>query len=211
MDETDPSFHMFRDDLLELLPEVSLCSEVDDGYEWTLSGEGCFSVHSCYELFLSGAYADSVCQEETANALVSLWKVEAPPELLFFGWRVLLNRMATKDQLFKRSIITKRNDSLCVFSKSQEETIAHIFGSCSFADYIWRRVLIWLDPFEELTLEEFKSFLCYVEKVKNVLKRKIEVVSWLVSIWSILLSRNNFIFNHIVPSFDDCMSGIDFR
>lgn len=72
MDVNDPSFQLVRDDLLGELSEVPLCSDVDNGYEWRMSGEDCFSVHFCYELFLSVASAGTVCQEETMKVLVSL-------------------------------------------------------------------------------------------------------------------------------------------
>lgn len=70
---------------------------------------------------------------------------------------------------------------------------------------------MWIGSMEDLTLEDCKSFFFNVEKVKNNLKRKITAVIWLVPIWSLWLLTNDFIFNQVVPIFDDCISAIVFR
>lgn len=59
------------------------------------------------------------------------------------------------------------NDLCCVFCTSQLETIAHIFGTFSFTDNIWRRVLVLLDHIEDITLVEFNNFFFHFEKVKH--------------------------------------------
>lgn len=81
----ESSFHMIREGLLELFSEVPLCRDVDDGYDLMMASEGDFTVPSCYELFSTGAAAGTICQEDTSNAFVSLWKVEAPPKLLILA------------------------------------------------------------------------------------------------------------------------------
>ncbi|XP_058723506.1 uncharacterized protein LOC131595221 [Vicia villosa] len=131
------------------------------------------------------ATASNTVHGDVVKAMVSLWKIDAPPKLQFLGWRVLHNRLATKDQLISRNILLVSSDPCCVLCSSQLETNAHLFGDCPFTDYIWQRVVFWLDPLEEVTLDEFKNFSYHVDKVKNVLKRKVVGVIWLVTIWSV--------------------------
>lgn len=134
MDVTDPMFETYRDEFLELMFNISLSRDAEDSYFWMLLGEGFYSVYSCYTLFLVEEGAMSVFQEDVVKALNNMWKIEAPTKLIFFGWRVLLNRIATKDQLYKHSILTEPNDTKCVFCLSHEESVSHIFRSCTFAD-----------------------------------------------------------------------------
>ncbi|XP_058775790.1 uncharacterized protein LOC131650065 [Vicia villosa] len=174
--------------------QFSHCNGAEDVHTWMLSGDGRFTVRSFYELFFPEfAVGDSI-NEDVARALVSLWKLEAPPKLQFFGWRVLLNCIATKDQLFMRNIVPVSNDLCCVFCTTQLEDTDHLFGSCLFTDYIWRRVMNWLYFFEEMYFEEFKNYFFNVEKVKNALRRKVVAVIWLVAIWSVWLLKNDSIF-----------------
>src|SRR4051812_36978775 len=89
-----------------------------------------------------------------------------------------------------------------------DESVLHLFDTCSFMDNIWRKVYGWIGSLGELNLEEFKSLFFKCEKVKNNLKRSIMLVIWLVSVWSLWLLRNNIIFNDVSPSFDKCMPAI---
>lgn len=84
-----------------MLQEVTLCSDDEDVHDWMLEAEGDFKVRSCYELFLRGVVPVSIFHVETLKALESLWKAKVPPKLKFFGWRVLLNQIATKNKLLK--------------------------------------------------------------------------------------------------------------
>lgn len=107
------------------------------------------------------------------------------PKLQFFGWRFLLNRLASKDNLAKRNILTVSNDPLFIFCQSHVETLAHGFGSCPFADNVWHRLVMWLVDIEDLSFEEFKHYFLFIKKIKNGLKRKIGAVVWLLTVWSI--------------------------
>lgn len=73
-----------------------------DDFTWRLNSIGEFSVKSCYDRFkakLSGPPINSVL----VKALNNLWKVILL-KFCFFGWSSIHNRIATKDQLFKRVI-----------------------------------------------------------------------------------------------------------
>lgn len=55
-----------------------------------------------------------------------LWMVKAPSEIMFFGWRLIHNRIAIKDQLHKRRILVDSSDLLCVLCLLEEESLMHI-------------------------------------------------------------------------------------
>lgn len=64
------------------------------------NAEGIFSVKSCYDRFKPMLSGPPICALISAGA-VFLRMVRDPPKILFFGWGVIHNRIATEDQLIK--------------------------------------------------------------------------------------------------------------
>ncbi|XP_058761560.1 uncharacterized protein LOC131634951 [Vicia villosa] len=144
----------------------------------------------------------------TETKIDFLWRIKSPPNILHFGWRILLNRLATKDQLLKRGMLMEDGDSACVFCHSEEENLHHLLGGCKVLSCLWRKVFEWLGPFGNVGLEDFEGFFDNFEKVKAISKRMIIAVVWLATVWSIWLRRNAIIFRGESYSFTECMSGI---
>ncbi|XP_058769485.1 uncharacterized protein LOC131643311 [Vicia villosa] len=198
-------------ELREWLEGSSLNRDEADIHEWRLTEDGIFSVKSCYVLLFKGLMRAPTCQGDTARAVESLWKVEAPAKLKFFGWRVLINRIASKDNLIKRNINVVSQDPSCIFCHFALENIDHLFASFPFADSLWKKISVWLDVDEFVSVEELKHVFLYSDKIMNRMKRKIVEVVWLEAIWSIWLVRNDSVFNQANPSFVECLSAIIFR
>ncbi|XP_058764822.1 uncharacterized protein LOC131638284 [Vicia villosa] len=211
VDSVDPFVQAQHDDLGEMLSEVKLSRDSEDSHNWKMTEEGTFTVKSCFGSISAELNVGDMVDEAILKALNFLWKTKAPAKLSFFGWRVILNRIATKDQLIKRNVVLDSNDNLCVFCHLHDETISHLFGSCSFMENIWNSVCKWLGDDMVLSVEDFKAYFYHAENIIQVVKRNILGVVWLVTIWSAWLVRNNCIFNLITPSFDNCMSTIVFR
>lgn len=130
LETNDIEYHVARENLLEMLQEVILDITIDDIHEWNMEADRVFKVRSCYNLLMHYVTAAPLHQEVTVKALRELWKTQAPPKLKFFGWRVLINRIYSKDNLINRSIILVSDDSYCVFCVSHLEMVDHIFASC---------------------------------------------------------------------------------
>lgn len=60
-----------------------------------------------------------------------------------FMWRLLRDRVPTKDNLFHRRIIFV-GDQMCVLGCGQLETASHLFLDCSFFGAPWCVVYRWL-------------------------------------------------------------------
>jgi hypothetical protein len=68
----------------------------------------------------------------------------------FFVWLFLLDRLNTKDMLFRRHFKMQTN-SLCVLCKSGAvETIEHLFFDCDFAQRCWSKLSINWSPDAEI-------------------------------------------------------------
>jgi len=63
--------------------------------------------------------------------------VRALSATLLYAWRVMINRLPTRDNLVSIGIPIKSN--LCVFCNEEEENMSHIMFMCKFSSYVWKR------------------------------------------------------------------------
>ena len=86
-------------DLILLLQNVNLQVDNVDRWRWALESTNTFSVRSAYKyLTLQPPLVSSV------DAL-SLWHKDVPLKVVLFGWRLLRDRLPTKDNLLWRGVI----------------------------------------------------------------------------------------------------------
>ncbi|XP_058746901.1 uncharacterized protein LOC131619876 [Vicia villosa] len=185
----------------------SLQKNFEDNFFWSVSTDSIFSVKSCYYPFkdkLSGPPLDS----NVLMAIKHLWMIKAPSNILFFGWRFILNRIATKYQLVRRRIMMEGNDSLCVLCQKEEESLLHLFSSCEVTVSIWNRVWVWVGLSKELKIDEFVDYFHNCAKIKSLNKRHVRAVIWLATVWSLWIKRNGIIFKDESFSFTECMKEI---
>ncbi|XP_058732554.1 uncharacterized protein LOC131604078 [Vicia villosa] len=191
----------------ELLRSTAVLKDVPDSFSWTLATDGIFSVKSCYD-FLKAKLSGPDLLADKVRALSHLWKVKAPSKVLFFCWRFIHNRLATRDLLVSRGILNEGSESLCVLCMKEEESRTHLFLNCDVSITVWRRVYMWLGVGDFLSLEEFQDFLYNCDKFSCLSKRAILSVAWLATIWTLWLKCNAIIFKKESFSFLECMSEI---
>lgn len=75
--------------------------------------------------------SDSEEQEEgKSEVFEKIWKVQVLFRIRVFGWRVFLNMIACKDQLFRRGVLSSNIDMSCVLCLEIVENMEHIFFDC---------------------------------------------------------------------------------
>ncbi|XP_058783955.1 uncharacterized protein LOC131658705 [Vicia villosa] len=129
-------------ELMEIIEHVTPRRGVKDSYKWHINNDKVFTVKSCFIWFFSKLSGPSL-SEEVIKAAAFIWNLNAPSNFLFFGWRIIHDRIATKDNLIKRGILDA-NDSLCVFCSTSEESLSHLLGGCSVMFEIWSKVFSWI-------------------------------------------------------------------
>jgi hypothetical protein len=114
-----------------------------DVLAWAHERHGQYSVKSAYRLLktkqMEKAMADSrEASGSGASAHWStLWKLEVPPKVQVFWWRVLHNSLPSKMEMKQRHIAKKSHCEMC---GHQEETLFHVFFDCPLAKRFWREV-----------------------------------------------------------------------
>ena len=79
---------------------------------------------------------------EDTNLYGIFWNIKASPRALHFAYKVLLNRIATCDNLTKRGVNVISRE--CVMRGRIEETIQHLFFNCIFVGKIWNMCEKWI-------------------------------------------------------------------
>ncbi|KAH1228903.1 Polycomb group protein EMF2B [Glycine max] len=128
------------------------------------------------------------------------WAVEIkiPPSALSFAWRLLWDRLPSKDNLISRQIALQ-ND-LCPFCQSQVESASHLFFTCYKVMPLWWEFNSWVKEDRVLHSKPMDNFLqhCSLAGSRNSnRRRKIWWIAATRSIWSL---RNDMVFNN--QSFD---------
>ncbi|XP_072087364.1 uncharacterized protein [Arachis hypogaea] len=125
----------------------------------------------------------------------AIWRGFALPRVELFSWFVLVERVNTKERLYKLGVIDQ-HDNLCVLCCKSVESAAHLFIGCEITWQVWCAWLfalgrIWTMPG---TLKQ------HFESWTNASSRKNERRRWLIRffavIWAIWLERNGRVFNN---------------
>lgn len=160
-----------------------------DRLVWAASKQGTFSVRSAYYLEKSRReqeQGESLNQGDAKNLWKLVWSLKVPSMLKNFMWKVGMNLLPTKDNLFRQHIA---QDPLCPICNLEPESVEHILWSCRSSQAVW----------QESTRRAQKLSIQAVDGLALMqgLLRKLdasEFVQVMVMARLIWLRRNSFIF-----------------
>jgi hypothetical protein len=122
--------------------------------------------------------------------LQKIWLSYVPPRVKFFGWLMVQDRIHSRVNLHKKSIVSEATCALCL---TAEETTDHIMSSCPFAASFWNHVgagLIHIAPVRELWDSSLPT---------NITQRS-SPTFLLLCCWELWKHRNAVVFNGMPPS-----------
>jgi hypothetical protein len=131
---------MDAEEFLKLRPGTRMDADV---LGWAHEKNGVFSVRSCYRMLKQ---TQSVRKAHAVNAASSsneecwwskLWKLNIPPKIRIFCWRVLHNYLPSKQELKRRHIL---HEIFCKVCGEEGESSFHIAIDCPVAKQFWRVV-----------------------------------------------------------------------
>jgi hypothetical protein len=151
---------------------------------WTyIWGSDKFSTINAYK-FLIGV-------QSAPKFFTWIWESSCQPKHQFFFWLLLHDRLNTRNLLRRKNCVLQ--SYACVTLQcQQEETLAHLFWSCPFAQECW----LILCPQISIQQSVFEAF--YDMKEKLQIPFTVEVI--ILASWSIWIVRNRKIFEGQVPS-----------
>jgi hypothetical protein len=134
-----------------LLSDFALQPNVPDLWLWRHDPGDGYTVRGAYNLLSQIAFPD----ESVTTTL--LWHKQVPVKLSVLAWRLLRNRLPTRDNLVRRHIIAL-DSQFCVTGCSGIETTQHLFLSCPVFAPLWTRFRLGL-IFPRLILCCFQTIL----------------------------------------------------
>jgi len=120
-----------------LLHNFILQENVYDTWRWLLDPGHDYTVQGSYN-YLSNT--DDIVDRSTID---DVWHKQIPSKVSLMVWRLLRNRLLTKDNLSRRGILAS-TDLACAAGCDSTETATHLFLHCTLATNLWFKVWNWL-------------------------------------------------------------------
>lgn len=177
-------FFPFEAEQIRRIPLARRVSE--DVMFWPWEKNQQFSVRFAYHLIQKKKAEFVLGPSDDHNYWKWIWRLNIPPKIKLFVWRLCHNRLATKTGLLARGIKT---DPICFLCGEKEKSIPHLFTSCQWTRRVWFLSPLGKGPH----LQPTESMGDWLRKsAKKESSWVMELLS--VTLWSIWVSRNNLIF-----------------
>jgi hypothetical protein len=124
----------------------------------------------------------------------SLWKSPAPSKIAGLAWLVLLDRVPTRQNLYRRQVIRAGGDCNCCLCGEEIESTSHLFLYCRYTLQVWKQVFGWLGLSLCFPHNTMSMLACFASSTGPKWKRKGMVMIWNTVIWSIWRHRNKIVF-----------------
>jgi hypothetical protein len=175
-----------------LLLNVVLQDTVQDTWRWLLDPIHGYSVHGAYRFLTSSGELAGRAQ------VIDIWLKQIPSKVSAFLWRLLRNRLSTKDNLVRRNVLS-HNEAVCVSGCGRIESATHLFLDCDVFGSLWSHVWLWLGISSVTPGDIQQHFFQFINMPG--LPRSTHLflkVIWVTSVWIIWKERNDRVFNNKV-------------
>jgi hypothetical protein len=129
---------IFSDDTVEKICSIPINPRSqEDKLIWSGTKNGGFSVRSAYHLEVGRRDRDnwsSFMVNSASHLWRRLWSLKLPRHILLFLWRACNEILPTKNNLYKRKVVT---DQLCPMCSSEAESVGHALWRCVSAQAVW--------------------------------------------------------------------------
>ncbi|XP_040866062.1 uncharacterized protein [Glycine max] len=113
-------------------------SHIGDQWVWAADPSGQYSIRSAYSVL-----REDISEEAQDGEFKELWKLKVPPKVAVFAWRLLKDRLPTRDNLRRKQV--ELHEYLCPFCRTMEESACHLFFHCRKVLPVWWESLSWVN------------------------------------------------------------------
>lgn len=126
--------------------------------------------------------------------LQQVWNKLVPLKVTTFVWKLMQNRVPTKDNLIKRGTL-RDTESICPACSQMEESANHLFFECDVTYKAWAGCLNWLGVTSALHRDSRANFLQFMGLVVHCkIGKSARHAVWCSVVWSIWKASNNSLF-----------------
>jgi len=120
-----------------LLSGIVLQDTIFDRWRWGLDPINDYSVKGTYQYLTS---SDSSVERGISDMV---WLKHVPLKVSVFVWRLLRNRLPTKDNLIRKMVL-HQDDNGCVGGCGSPETAIHFILRCDTFGSLWHLIYTWV-------------------------------------------------------------------
>lgn len=118
--------------LIDLLNFIFIPRKEEDSRVSQLQKIGLFSVPYFFLVISSCPLGES--------SLAGIWKINAPPRVVSFGWIAVRGRIFTMENLRRRGKIAVDACPMCL---AEEKSVDHLLLQCKVTQFLWFSTLDW--------------------------------------------------------------------
>jgi hypothetical protein len=128
-----------------------------------------FPVKSAYQM-LQNKPDTAELDPITITTLKKLWSSNVLSKTSIFGWRLLLDKLPTRETLFGKCIITNSLERCCVFCFQEVEDVQHVFFKCSVIAIVWGHIYKWMGVKPIVFISTSNHFLSFGDLITGTKK-----------------------------------------
>ena len=176
-------------EFIDQISAISPIADMKDCWVWGADPKGTFTTSSAY-LCIKGDQPSLALNHDFNQ----LWEVKAPPRALTLVWRLLWDRLPTKENLLKRQV--PLDNDLCPFCQNHVESASHLFFTCIKIMPLWWEFNSWVKEARVLHCRPVDNFTQHFSLAVSKASNRKWRVWWIAAIVSIWYYRNDMIFNN---------------
>ncbi|XP_028223300.1 uncharacterized protein LOC114404613, partial [Glycine soja] len=174
---------------IDQISAIKLNINLQDTWTWRVEPNGNLSTKIAYQVIKSEQF-----YEGQHLGFQQLWEIKIPPKALTFAWRLLWDRLPTKDNLIKRQILI--DNGLCPFWHSQPESASHLFFSCAKVLPLWWDFFSWVKEDRVIHCRPIDNFLQHHPLAGSKGSNRRWKMWWIAVTNTIWKFRNELIFHN---------------
>ncbi|GKV05586.1 hypothetical protein SLEP1_g17582 [Rubroshorea leprosula] len=178
-------------ELQKTIEKVKISPGCADRWEWIHSADGQYSTTTAYAVL-----AKQRKEDDEEKIFKRVWNPTIPTKVAAFNWRVLMDRIPTRSNLFKRGIIKEVEERKCALCMGEEEDSSHLFLNCSVAKWLWKACTKWWGVKIVLQKECWPTFQHLGAWTKKTYKKEGWDCIWNAMLWTVWMARNKKIFDN---------------
>jgi hypothetical protein len=159
-----------------------------DRWRWLLDTVAGYSVKGTYQ------YITTSVNSIERGRFDAVWQRQVPLKVSVFTWRLLRQRLPTRDNLLRRGIIYQ-DGTFCIGGCGCAETAAHLILQCEVFGSVWHYVYRWvgISFIAPATIgDHFQQFGQLAGLSRST--HSFMTLIWHACVWVIWKERNNRIF-----------------
>ncbi|KAL5172857.1 putative ribonuclease H protein [Glycine soja] len=174
---------------IDHIHQIRVNNNLNDTWVWGAESSGIFSTKFGYQVIKS-----EMVDEGLYLGFKKLWEIKLPPKALSFVWRLLWDKLPTKDNLIKRQI--QVDNDLCPFCHNQPESASHLFFTCGKTMAIWWEYLSWVKEDKVFHCRPLDNFIQHYSSATSKVSNTRRTMWWIAATISIWRLRNDIIFQN---------------